>query len=105
MVYKTWVGNVYKHHLITRQAFWLVFTTVPPGSCCPDPPWLYDCSEHRIDAQALRQVLIPYSTKRWRRKTLANQQNIALAKKTLANPQLGRSSRNLGHLMQAAGQQ
>ena len=47
---------------------------------------------------------IPYSAKRWRRKTLANQQNIALAKKTLAN-QLGRSSGNLGRLMQAAGQQ
>ena len=26
-------------------------------------------------------VLLPYSAKRWRRKTLANQQNIALAKK------------------------
>ena len=31
---------------------------------------------------------LPYSAKRWRRKTLANQQNIALAKKTLANHQL-----------------
>ena len=30
--------------------------------------------------------LVPYSVKRWWRKTLANQQNIALAKKTLANP-------------------
>ena len=48
---------------------------------------------------------IPYSAKRWRRKTLANQQNIALAKKTLANRQLGRSSSNLGRLMQTAGQQ
>ena len=46
--------------------------------------------------------MVPYSAKRWRRKTLANQQNIALAKKTLANHQLGRSSRNLGRLMQAA---
>ena len=37
---------------------------------------------------------IPYSVKRWRRKTLANQQNITLAKKTLANNLLWRSSRN-----------
>ena len=37
---------------------------------------------------------VPYSVKRWRRKTLANQQNITLAKKTLANNLLWRSSRN-----------
>ena len=48
---------------------------------------------------------VPYSAKRWRHKTLVNLQNIALAKKTLANHQLGRSNRNLGHLMQAEGQQ
>ena len=42
-------------------------------------------------------------SKRWQCKTLANQQNIALAKKTLANCQLGRSRRNLGRLMQEAG--
>jgi len=49
---------------------------------------------------------IPYSAKRWRRKTLANQQKIALAKKTLVNNLLNckieRSSRNVGRLMQAA---
>ena len=45
-----------------------------------------------------------YSVKRWQHKTLVNQQNIALAKKTLANQQLGRSSRNLGRLMQVVGQ-
>ena len=37
---------------------------------------------------------IPYSAKRWRRKTMANQRNITLAKKTLANNLLWRSSRN-----------
>ena len=44
--------------------------------------------------------LLPYSAKSWRRKTLANQQNIALT-----NRQLERSSRNLGRLMQAADRQ
>jgi len=34
---------------------------------------------------------IPYSTKHWQHETLANQQNITLAKKTLANNQLVRS--------------
>ena len=29
--------------------------------------------------------MLPYSAKRWRRKTLANLRNITLAKKTLAN--------------------
>ena len=58
-----------------------------------------------IDHEVATPTRLPYSAKRWRHKTLANQQNIALAKKTLANPQLGRSSRNLGRLMQAAGQQ
>ena len=29
--------------------------------------------------------VVPYSAKRWQRKTLANQQNITLVKKTLAN--------------------
>ena len=53
----------------------------------------------------ITQKTLPYSAKRWRRKTLANQQNIALVKKTLADHQLGRSSRNLGRLMQATGQQ
>ena len=62
VVYKTWVGNVHKHHLITGQEFWLLFTIVPPESCCPGPPWLYDCSEHRLDAQALRLVLIAKTT-------------------------------------------
>jgi len=34
---------------------------------------------------------LPYSAKRWLRKTLVNQQKIALAKKTLANNLLVRS--------------
>ena len=35
---------------------------------------------------------LPYSAKRWRRKTLANQQNITLANKTLANNLLAEMS-------------
>ena len=35
---------------------------------------------------------IPYSAKRWRRKTLANQQNITLVKKTLVNSLLAEMS-------------
>ena len=37
-------------------------------------------------------ISIPYSAKRWRHKTLANQQNITLAKKTLANSLLAEMS-------------
>ena len=49
------------------------------------------------------QKMIYHIVKRWRRKTLANQQKYCIGEKTLANHQLGRSSRNLGSMVQAAG--
>ena len=55
-------------------------------------------------AKQSRINAVPYSTKRWRRKTLANQQNIALAKKNFGESPTWKI-RNLDRLMQAAGQQ